>query len=103
MAKKHDLTRHVDELFEQLDFMRAKLSETSKLMMAEDVVIPYDNGGGQSGIRRNPVFDGYESLLKTYNSTIRVLAEVSDGSVESESKLMDFAKFAQTMKKTAND
>ena len=28
--------------------------------------MPYDNGGGQRGIRENPAFKGYESLWKAY-------------------------------------
>ena len=28
--------------------------------------MPYDNGGGQKGIRENPAFKGYESLWKAY-------------------------------------
>lgn len=30
------------------------------------VVIPYDNGGGQKGLRENPLFKGYESLWRCY-------------------------------------
>lgn len=47
-------------------WMRLKLDETRKAIANSTVAIPYDNGGGQTGIRENPVFKGYESLYKSY-------------------------------------
>lgn len=32
------------------------------------IIIRYDNGGGQNGLRENPLFKGYESLWKSYIS-----------------------------------
>jgi hypothetical protein len=29
-------------------------------------VVAYDNGGGQKGIRENPLFKGYENLWRSY-------------------------------------
>lgn len=49
-------------------WMRIKLDETRKAIANSTVAIPYDNGGGQAGIRENPVFKGYESLYKSYMS-----------------------------------
>ena len=47
-------------------WMRVKLDETRELIAQEDIVVDYDNGGGQKGIRKNPFFDGYEALFKAY-------------------------------------
>ena len=49
-----------------VSWMRIKLDETRKVIAGAAVVIAYDNGGGQSGIRENPLFKGYESLYKSY-------------------------------------
>ncbi len=67
MARQADL----DELERQMDFMRAKLSSTAKLLENQPVAIPYDNGGGQCGIREHPAFSAYEKLLKSYQSAMR--------------------------------
>lgn len=65
-------------LAEDLFFMAAKLKEARKALAKEDLVIPYDNGGGQSGIRENPAFLAYEHLLNTYNKALRQLTEAID-------------------------
>lgn len=47
-------------------WQRIKLQDTQRLMQNMQVAIPYDNGGGQSGIRQNPVFKGYTELWRAY-------------------------------------
>jgi hypothetical protein len=46
--------------------MRAKLDDSRQLIKNSNIVVPYDNGGGQKGIRENPAFKGYEALWKAY-------------------------------------
>lgn len=64
------------ELSENVLFMRRKLKETRQGLEAQAVVVPYDNGGGQAGIRRNPAFDGYRDLLKSYQSALACLRQL---------------------------
>ena len=45
-------------------------------MKNEPLVIEYDNGGGQCGIRENPHYTAYEKLLTTYNKSLRQLTEI---------------------------
>ena len=47
-------------------WMKAKLDDARKAIRNSQIVINYDNGGGQKGIRENPLFKGYESLWKSY-------------------------------------
>lgn len=47
-------------------WMKAKLDDAREAIKQSNVVIPYDNGGNQKGIRINPLFTGYESLWKSY-------------------------------------
>lgn len=47
-------------------WMKAKLDDTREAIKGTNVVIPYDNGGGQKGLRENPLFKGYESLFRSY-------------------------------------
>ncbi len=62
--------RLVEELAENVIFMHGKLVETRKGMDRQQVVIPYDNGGGQTGIRENPAFKGYHALLASYRKSL---------------------------------
>ena len=57
-------------------WMKIKLDVTREKIKNTDVAIPYDNGGGQSGIRENPLFKGYENLFKTYMSGMRQLLDM---------------------------
>lgn len=57
-------------------WMKIKLDVTREKIKNTDVAIPYDNGGGQSGIRENPLFKGYESLFKAYMSGMRQILDM---------------------------
>ena len=61
------------ELAEQMLFMQKKLEELRTEMNAESVTVPYDNGGGQCGIRENPVFVAHGKLLQNYIKAITAL------------------------------
>lgn len=53
-------------VIENVAWICAKLEDARELIKSSNVAIPYDNGGGQKGIRENPAFKGYESLWKAY-------------------------------------
>ena len=42
-------------------------------MESEPLVMEYDNGGGQSGIRENPYYPAYEKLLASYTKALATL------------------------------
>jgi hypothetical protein len=67
---------HAVELSQQLLFMRDKLQEMRRDLQYQDPSIPYDNGGGQTGIRENPAFVAYEKLLKSYESALLTLRQM---------------------------
>ena len=81
MAKKYDPEVHIAELIHNATFMRAKLEETRKEMETMDIIIPYDNGGGQSGTRENPAFPAYEKLMKCYQSTLKQIQDMTGQAV----------------------
>lgn len=58
------------ELAENIVFLADKLARTRALINNMEVVIPYDNGGGQKGIRENPAFTAYEKLVRTYSKLV---------------------------------
>lgn len=56
----------LEATIENVAWMKEKLEEARDEIGDESMVIPYDNGGGQSGIRENPLYKGYENLWKSY-------------------------------------
>lgn len=72
----HTLHDESLELAESVVFMAEKLKEARRTLESELLVIEYDNGGGQCGIRENPHFTAYEHLLTSYNKALRQLTEI---------------------------
>lgn len=64
------------DLAENVLWMAAKLEATRREIADDPVAIPYDNGGGQTGIRKNPAFDGYNSLISSYTKALKQLFDV---------------------------
>lgn len=62
-------------LYKQVKFLEKKLKETEPAMKEATIVIPYDNGGGQTGIRENPVFPAYVKVLAAYEKALSELRE----------------------------
>lgn len=87
--------KNLQELEAQAEFQRKTLEESRNRLVNEPLVIEYDNGGGQSGIRENPEWLAYEKLLKSYQATLRAIA-VQNGNKSKEkqtgigSPLMNF-------------
>ena len=75
-AGVHTLHYEALELAESVVFMAKKLEESRAIMEREPLVIDYDNGGGQCGIRENPHYTAYEHLLTAYGKSLRQLTEI---------------------------
>lgn len=65
----------IKPVIEHVSWMYVKLSETKEQMADEPIMVEYDNGGGQVGIRENPIYKAYESLWKSYLSGVKVITE----------------------------
>ena len=72
------------ELAENVLWMEAKLEDARRVIGKSSVAIPYDNGGGQRGIRKNPAFDGYNSLMSSYTKALKQLCEMLGTEVEDD-------------------
>ena len=65
----------MEPVIQNTAWMKAKLDDAREAIKNSQIVISYDNGGGQKGIRENPLFKGYESLWKAYmNGMDRILS-----------------------------
>lgn len=81
----------LETVIENVAFMKVKLDAAREAIKTSNVAIPYDNGGGQTGIRENPLFKGYESLWKSYMAGMdKILSclpqEVAKENVKEEEK-----------------
>jgi hypothetical protein len=63
-------------LAESVIFMAKKLEETRNEIENEPLIIEYDNGGGQCGIRENPHYTAYEKLQASFNKSFKQLLEM---------------------------
>lgn len=88
------------ELYNNMVFMRQKLEETRGELASQPVAIPYDNGGGQTGIRENPAYKAYHALLASYRKTTEQLLMIlrdANESETSENPLAQILAEAETM------
>lgn len=70
-------------------WMKAKLDDARDAVKNSNIVITYDNGGGQKGIRENPLFKGYESLFKSYMSGMsKILECLPSENIEAEAPVV---------------
>lgn len=65
----------LEPVIENTAWMKVKLDDAREAIKGSSVAIPYDNGGGQTGIRENPLFKGYSALWKTYISGMNMILE----------------------------
>lgn len=61
-----------------------RLADARRLIGASDIVVPYDNGGGQEGVRRNPAYDGYSALAKTYVAYLKQIETMTGEQVSGD-------------------
>lgn len=74
----------LEPIIENVAWMKIKLDDAREKIASSSVVIPYDNGGGQSGIRENPLYKGYEALWKSYITGLdRILGALPKEAIES--------------------
>ena len=53
-------------VIDNMAWQRGKLDEAREEMQDASVVIEYNNGGGQTGTRENPLFKAYINLWRAY-------------------------------------
>lgn len=90
----------LEDVIKNVSWMKVKLDVTMEKIKNSDVCIPYDNGGGQTGVRENPLFKGYESLFKSYMSGMRQIldvlpkqiAEAEKEEIEKPQTMLDFVR-----------
>jgi hypothetical protein len=74
-------------------WMKAKLDDAREAIKNSNIVISYDNGGNQRGIRINPLFTGYEALWKSYMAGMnKILDCLPAEQIEIETQVVESPK-----------
>lgn len=60
----------------QLQHMAARIQIEGEKIESESLIVDYDNGGGQSGVRENPFYIAYEKLLASYIKTLAAAKDI---------------------------
>lgn len=63
-------------VIENTAWMKEKLDDARASIRESSVAIQYDNGGGQKGIRENPLYRGYEALWRSYTTGMQTLLDM---------------------------
>lgn len=85
-------SENIDVLIEQLTLMANRLLEEGKKIPDEDLVVWYDNGGGQTGTRENPFYPAYEKLLSSFVKTLAAVQASGEASSKEVSTLEELRK-----------
>lgn len=92
LMKNLNIPDEIISLFEPVirntAWMKIKLDEAVESENMGQIVVEYDNGGGQTGFRESPWFKAYEALWKSYmlgmGRIIDVLPEEAAKEAEAE-------------------
>lgn len=88
-------------LAEELLWQRKKLEKARRTIDSANMamVVSYDNGGGQKGIRKNPMFEAYNAAFKNYERGIAALDAMLKGGKGSKVKKARQARAAEAGKR----
>ena len=84
-------------VIENTAWMRIKLDHAREKISVSGVAVPYDNGGGQTGIRENPAFKGYEALWKSYMAGMTKILDSLPVEVQEEAKNVEVVENPRTV------
>lgn len=78
-----DQIKLLSPTIDHLVWLEEKIEQGRQLISSSAIVMPYDNGGGQTGIRKNPAFEAIHRMTASYNATLKCIEDVirtySDG------------------------
>lgn len=75
------------DLINNAAWMAVELAELQEIIQATGSVEEYHNGANQSGLKMSAAIQAYNSLMKSYNSSLRLLlSELPDGDSKAAAK-----------------
>lgn len=79
-------------IIENVSWMQVRLDDLREEIKDSEVVIEYNNGGGQKGVRENPVYTAYEKLWKSYMAGMGKILAALPEDLQEEAKPDEEAK-----------
>ena len=81
--KKAKISRHkmkvLESVVDNVAFLKVTLDGLREQLLTEEILIEYDNGGGQKGVRENPLYKQYTSLFGNFMKGMeKILAPMPD-------------------------
>lgn len=77
-------------LIDKIAYLTVYLEELQKDTLKTGVVVKYDNGGGQTGLRIHPAAQGYTQYSKTLNAALKQLQSFLPADTSTPDALTDF-------------
>ena len=71
-------------LLDKAVFMDAELTKLQKLLKEKGWVEKYQNGASQYGLKKSSEADVYISMMKNYNSTLKIISDLIPDDVKAE-------------------
>lgn len=68
-----DKIKALQPIIQNTAALKAKLDDVQTEMLDADALIEYEHGGGQSGIKENPIFGLYGSMMRSYTSGMKMI------------------------------
>ena len=76
-----DKGRHpyAETLEREVEWMAQRLEQARAVIADSSILIAYDNGGGQKGVRKNPGYEAYAQLFNAFVRGMQALDQVLEG------------------------
>lgn len=69
----------LESVVDNVAFLKVTLDGLREQLLTEEILIEYDNGGGQKGVRENPLYKQYTSLFGNFMKGMeKILAPMPD-------------------------
>lgn len=94
--KKAKISRYklkvLDSVIDNVAFMKVKLDEIRETLLTEELMTEYDNGGGQKGVKENPIFKQYQSLFANFMKGMEKILQPMPDADEAQEALVKASK-----------
>ncbi len=81
--KKAKISKHkmkvLEAVIDNVAFLKVTLDDLREMLLTEEILVEYDNGGGQKGIKENPLYKEYTTLFGNFMKGMdKILAPMPD-------------------------
>lgn len=104
-----DKNRHpyAETLEREVAWMAQRLEQSRAVIADSSILIAYDNGGGQKGVRKNPGYEAYSQLFASFVKGMQALDQVLENAEPTEAgarmTLADLRVMVNSSRKAAGE